>query len=87
MRWAIFIRHGFKAHASGECHSYVCLLSCVPHASTVLSKHGVSVEPLFCLGFWARLCLRKGGGGQVRGQLCKDMLVGREMLCTHGPLS
>ena len=26
---------------------HVCLPSCVPHAGTVLSKHGVGVEPLF----------------------------------------
>ena len=30
---------------------HVCLPSCVPHAGTVLSKHGVGVEPLFCLVF------------------------------------
>ena len=44
--------------------SYVCLPSCVPHASTVLSKHRVGVELLFCLGFWdrGRACARGGAG-------------------------
>ena len=41
---------------------HVCLPSCVPHAGTVLSKHGVGVEPLFCLVFWDH-GLRKGGAG------------------------
>ena len=48
--------------------SHVCLPSCVPHAGTVLSKHGVGVEPLFCLGFWdhGRACAG-GGRGTVSG--------------------
>ena len=33
-------------------------------ASKGWSKHGVGVEPLFCLGFWdrGRACTRRGGG-------------------------
>ena len=43
--------------------SHVCLPSCVPHASTVLSKHRVGVELLFWVwGLGPRPCLRKGGG-------------------------
>ena len=47
---------------------HVCLPSCVPHAGTVLSKHAVGVEPLFCLVFWdrGRACAR-GGRGKVAG--------------------
>ena len=43
---------------------HVCLPSCVPHAGTVLSKHGVGVDPLFCLVFWdrGRACARGGRG-------------------------
>ena len=42
----------------------MCLPSCVPHASTFLSKHRVGVEPLFCLFFWdrGRDCSRGGRG-------------------------
>ena len=48
--------------------SYVCLPSCVPHASTVLSKHRVGVEPLFCLGFWDRGCACARGGRGTQSQ-------------------
>ena len=41
---------------------------CVPHSSTVLSKHGVGVEPLFCMDFWDRAVLAQGGGGGVNPQ-------------------
>ena len=46
---------------------HVCLPSCVPHAGTVLTKHGVGVEPLFCLFFWdrGRACARGGGRGTI----------------------
>ena len=52
--------------------SHVCLPSRVPHASTVLSKHGVGVEPLFLPGFLGPFpCLRKGGGrGMVEVDVC-----------------
>ena len=48
--------------------SYVCLPSCVPLTSTILSKHGVGVEPLFCLGFWdrGRACAKGGGVAEYR---------------------
>ena len=47
----------------------MCLPSYVPHAGTVLSKHGVGVEPLFCLGFWdrGRACARGGGAVLLGG--------------------
>ena len=32
-------------------------------ACTALSKHRVGIEPLFCLDFWPRPCLRRGGWG------------------------
>ena len=43
--------------------TYRALLSCVLCASTGLSKHGVGVEPLFCLDFWdrGRACARGVG--------------------------
>ena len=48
--------------------SHVCLPSCVPHAGTVLFKHGVGVEPLFCLVFWdhGRACATGGRGTSPR---------------------
>ena len=44
------------------------LPSCVPQASTVLSKLGVGVEPLFCLVFWdrGRACARRGRGTRLK---------------------
>ena len=41
---------------------YRALLSCVSRASRGLSKHGVGVEPLFCLDFGdrGRACARGG---------------------------
>ena len=42
---------------------HVCLLSCVPHTSTVLSKHLVGVELMFCLGTAAVLAQGGGRGG------------------------
>ena len=59
--------HHLHLRALLDVGSHVCLPSCVPHASTVLSKHGVGVEPLFCLGFWdrGRACARGGGRGNT----------------------
>ena len=39
-----------------EMGGHVCLPSCVSHASIVLSKHLVGVEPLFSLVFWDHGC-------------------------------
>ena len=44
---------------------HVCLPSCVPHAGTVLSKHGVGVEPLFCLLFFGTVAVLAQGGDGV----------------------
>ena len=47
------------------------LLVCVSHASTVLSKHEVGVELLFCLVFWDRGCgCARGRGGTLWHRLC-----------------
>ena len=42
---------------------YRALLACVSCACTGLSKHGVGVEALVCLGYWdrGRACARGGG--------------------------
>ena len=42
---------------------YRALLSGVSSANTVLSKHGVGVEPLLCLDLWdhGRACARGAG--------------------------
>ena len=69
----MILSHSCSFPSTAYCHlhlrhlldvgDHVCLPSCVPHAGTVLSKHGVGVEPLFCLVFWDH-GLRKGGAGE-----------------------
>ena len=49
---------------------HVCLPSC-----TVLSKHQVGVEPLFCLGFGTAAELAQGGGGVGANSLFFDSHV------------
>ena len=56
--------HHLHLRALRDVGGHVCLPSCVPHGSTVLSKHRVGVEPQFCLVFGARgrACARAGRG-------------------------
>ena len=62
-----FVLTWFSAMANiaipGMAVTYRALLLCVSRASTGLSRHGVGVEPLFCLDFWdrSRACTRGGG--------------------------
>ena len=60
-----------------EMGGHVRLPSCVLHASIVLSKHLVGVEPLFCLVFWDHGCACAGGGGlhSTRTSILQDLWV------------
>ena len=59
----------------GMAVKYRALLLCVSsRASTGLSKHGLGVDPLFCLGFWdrGRACA-SGRGVRVHVHVCACM--------------
>ena len=64
----------------GMAAMYRALLACVTRASRGLSKHGVGVEPLFCLDFWDR---ERGGRGH-RPPSLQCWNKGNPLACDEG---